>query len=91
MLDFTDGLKRDGRFIETAPLAGDPPPLRLRRKRDSLVVSDGPFAETKESIGGYALVRLPDRAAAIELATRYPHAGWGPVEVRAVEEGVGSV
>jgi hypothetical protein len=86
MLDFTEGLKREGRFIETAPLAGDPPPLRLRRKRDSLVVSDGPFAETKESIGGYALVRVANRAAAIELATRYPHAGWGPVEVRAVEE-----
>lgn len=86
MLDFTDGLKREGRFIETAPLATDPPPLRLRRTRDSLVVSDGPFAETKEGIGGYALVRVAGRAAAIDLATRYPHAGWGPVEVRAVAE-----
>ncbi|MDX2169269.1 MAG: YciI family protein [Deltaproteobacteria bacterium] len=88
MLDFTEQLKRDGCFIETAPLAADPPPLRLRRKRDSLVVSDGPFAETKEGVGGYALVRLAGRAAAIELATRYPHAGWGPVEVRAVIEPV---
>ena len=48
------------------------------------VVTDGPFAETKEMIGGYSLVRVKGRAAAIELAKRYPHARWGPVEVREI-------
>jgi hypothetical protein len=35
-------------------------------------------------IGGYSLVRAPNRAAAVELAKRYPHATWGPVEVREI-------
>jgi hypothetical protein len=47
-------------------------------------MTDGPFAETKEMIGGYSLVRAKGRAAAIELAKRFPHARWGPVEVREI-------
>jgi len=49
-----------------------------------MFVTDGPFAETKDAIGGYSLVRATGRAAAIELAKRYPHARWGPVEVREI-------
>jgi hypothetical protein len=48
------------------------------------VILDGPFAESKEAVGGYSLVRLTSRAEAVELAKRYPHAKWGPVEVREV-------
>lgn len=84
MVAFSEGLKRAGRFIETAPLAGDPPPARIARRRGKIVTTDGPFAETKEGVGGYALVRLPSRAEAIELAKRYPHAKWGPIEVREI-------
>jgi len=48
------------------------------------LVTDGPFAEAKEAVGGYSLVRVAGRAQAIELAKRYPHARWGPVEVREI-------
>jgi len=84
MLAFGDGLKRDGTFIETAPLALDPPPARVTTHGKTLVVTDGPFAETKEGVGGYSLVRVADRAQAVDLATRYPHARWGPIEVREI-------
>jgi hypothetical protein len=47
-------------------------------------VTDGPFAESKEAIGGYGLVRVAGRGEAIELAKRFPHARWGPVEVREI-------
>jgi len=84
MLDFGNGLKRERRFIETAPLASDPLPARVARHGEKIAVTDGPFAETKEGVGGYSLVRLGSRAEAIDLATRYPHAKWGPVEVREI-------
>jgi len=84
MVGFSQTLKRDGKFLETAPLAHDPPPVRITRRRGKLVATDGPFAETKESVGGYGIVRVADRAAAIKLAKRYPHAKCGPVEVREI-------
>jgi len=48
------------------------------------LVTDGPFAEAKEVVGGYNLVRAASRAEAIELAVRCPHAKWGSVEVREI-------
>jgi hypothetical protein len=71
-------------LLETAPLAVDPPPARVEGRVGKTLVTDGPFAEAKEAIGGYSLVRVEGRAAAIELAKRYPHARWGPVEVREI-------
>ena len=84
MLDFTVTLKQEGRFLETAPLAADPPPARIETRSGKLFVTDGPFAEAKEIVGGYAIVRAKDRAQAIEIARRYPHAKWGPVELREI-------
>jgi hypothetical protein len=84
MLDFTVTLKQEGRFLETAPLAGDPPPARIETRGGKLLVTDGPFAEAKEIVGGYAIVRAASRAEAIEIAGRYPHAKWGPVELREI-------
>jgi hypothetical protein len=49
-------------------------------------VVDGPFAESKEQIGGYYLIDVPDLAAAISWATRCPAANHGIVEVRAISE-----
>ena len=79
-----EALVRDGRLVETAHLAGDPPPARIESRRGKTLVTDGPFAETKDVVGGYSLVRAAGRAEAIELAKRCPHAKWGPVEVRQI-------
>ena len=79
-----EGLVRDGRLVETAPLASDPPPARIASRRGKTLVTDGPFAETKDVVGGYSLVRATGRAEAIELAKRCPHAKWGTVEVREI-------
>ncbi len=54
------------------------------RKKDLPMVSDGPFAEAKESVGSYAIVQVADEAEAIEIAKRWP-AG-GVVEVRPVAD-----
>jgi hypothetical protein len=47
-----------------------------------LVVQDGPFADTKEQLGGTFVIDVPDLDAAIDWASRAPSASWGHVEVR---------
>ncbi len=84
MIAFAQAFEREGTIFEIAPLGDDPPAARIEAKAGKVLVTDGPFAETKEMIGGYSLVRAKGRAAAIELAQRYPHARWGPVEVREI-------
>ena len=82
MRAYGEALVREGKQFETAHLAQDPPPARIQSRRGKTLVTDGPFAETKDVVGGYSLVRAASRADAIDLAKRFPHAKWGPVEVR---------
>ena len=84
MTEWTDALKREGKYVECAGLAKEPPAARVQTRRGRATTSDGPFAESKEVIGGYALVDVADRAEALAVARRCPHAGWGEVEVRPV-------
>ena len=84
MIAFGEELASRGTLLETAPLVGSPPRRASRCGGGKALVTDGPFAEAKEAVGGYGVVRVADRAAAVELAKRYPHARWGPVEVREI-------
>jgi hypothetical protein len=77
-----------GRIVEGHRL-GDPRATRTVRlgrvrKRDLPMVSDGPFAEAKESVGSYAIVEVASEAEALEIARSWP-AG-GAVEVRPLAE-----
>ena len=56
--------------------------VRIRDKKR--LVTDGPFAETKEQLGGYYLVDAKDLDEAIALAARIPSARWGAIEVRPI-------
>jgi hypothetical protein len=58
----------------------------VRVRDGETLVSDGPFAETKEMLGGYYLVDVPDREAALALAAQVPNAPYGSIEVRPVME-----
>ena len=60
--------------------------VTLRRKRGELSFTDGPFAETKEQLGGYILIEAPDLEAAKQIALTLPPACLGSVEVRPVWE-----
>jgi hypothetical protein len=82
MVGFAEELHAQGQLLETAPLAAAPPPARVETRGGTLLVTDGPFAEAKEGVGGYSLVRAASRTQAIAIAERYPHARWGLVEVR---------
>jgi hypothetical protein len=56
--------------------------VRVRRRK--LMVSDGPFAETKEQIAGFCVIECADMAGAVEAASRHPAAGYGTIEVRSL-------
>ena len=83
MFAHTNELIRRGIHLDGARL---PPELdaRVESRGGRTLVSDGPFAESKEIIGGYALIQAPHRAAAIEIAAQIPAASWGAIELREV-------
>jgi hypothetical protein len=68
-------------------LADTPAATTVRIRDGEQLVTDGPFAETKEQLGGYFLVEVDDLDTAIELASKIPGARHGSVEVRPIIEG----
>jgi hypothetical protein len=84
MLAHTGELRQRNVHLEGARLPPEVPPARIESRAGRILVSDGPFAESKEVVGGYALIQAPSRAAAIEIAARIPHARWGTIELREV-------
>ena len=56
----------------------------VRLRSGKALTTDGPFAETKEQLGGYYLVEAPDKAAAAAMAAKIPGARFGCVEVRPI-------
>ena len=54
----------------------------VRRRGDETLVSDGPFAETKELVGGFVLIEAADLDEAIEVAAKHPAAAFGTLELR---------
>ena len=58
----------------------------VRVRDGEMLVADGPFAETKEQMGGFTIIECGDLDEAIELAARHPVARWGTIEVRPIWE-----
>ncbi|MFI7708724.1 YciI family protein [Nonomuraea sp. NPDC049480] len=56
----------------------------VRTRNGEVLVSDGPFVETKEQIGGFALIECADLDEAVEAASRHPFAAHGVIEIRPV-------
>ncbi len=79
-------LKAAGKFLATAPLQQTASATSVRVRGGKRQVTDGPFAETREQLGGYFLVDATDLDEAIAIAGQIPGARWGTVEVRPVGE-----
>lgn len=82
----THQLKADGQFISTAPLHPVATATSVRVRDGHALVTDGPFAETYEQLGGYFMVEARDLDEAIQIARRIPVARVGTVEIRPVVE-----
>ncbi len=80
----THDLAAKGNFLATAPLYPTSTATSVRIRDGKQFVTDGPFAETREQLGGYFLVQAKDLDEAIGIASRIPGARRGTVEVRPV-------
>jgi hypothetical protein len=73
-----------GQYLAAAPLEPSSTAISVRVRAGKRVVTDGPFAETKEQLGGYFLIDATDLDEAIAIAARIPMARRGTVEVRPI-------
>jgi hypothetical protein len=81
---FTQSIVDSGELVAGDPLEGIETATTVRVREGRTAATDGPFAETKEVLGGYYIVDCKDLDRAIELAGQIPGARTGSVEVRPV-------
>ncbi len=81
---YTEELKQAGLFVAGDPLQGVDAATTVRVRDGETQITDGPFAETKEFLGGYYQIEAPDLDTALEWAARMPNIHYGSVEVRPV-------
>jgi hypothetical protein len=82
-------LHSEGKYLSAAPLHPTSETVCVKVRKSNRLVTDGPFAETREQLGGYFLIDAKDLDEAIEIAARIPGARIGAVEVRPVTEVAG--
>jgi hypothetical protein len=86
---YTEALKAAGAFLAGAPLEAAATAHTVRLAAGAPQVLDGPYAETREQLGGYYLIEVADMTEALRWAARCPGAAHGIVEVRGVRRGPG--
>ena len=79
-------LRAAGQYLAAAPLRPTPTATSIQVREGKRLVTDGPFAETREQLGGYFLIDVRDLDEAIAIAERIPMARRGTVEIRPVIE-----
>lgn len=82
----TDRLRQSGHLLDAKRLEPTRMATTLRMRNGRLLTTDGPFAETKEQLGGFILIEAKDLNDAIRLAAGFPWARTGRIEVRALLE-----
>jgi hypothetical protein len=82
MVHFSEQLKQRGLLTMSQSLKSDAAGTRVKVHEDSVMITDGPFAETKEVMGGFFLLTCETREQAIAIARECPAAQWATIEVR---------
>ena len=85
-LDYVDELRSGSHLVAADGLLSVQTATTLRVRGGKLSITDGPFAETKEQLGGFYLIEAKDLNEAIQLASKIPSIQFGCVEVRPVRE-----
>ena len=83
---FGESIKQNGFYIAGHRLQPTTTATTVRIRNGQLSTTDGPFAETKEQLGGFYMIEAPDLNAAIQTASRIPGARVGSIEVRPIWE-----
>lgn len=84
---YCDVLQKNGQFIAASPLEPVVTATTVRVRDGKTTTIDGPFAETKEQLGGFYMIDVRDLNDAIRVASKIPPARLGSIEVRPVKEG----
>lgn len=79
-------LQREGHHIASSPLEPVRSAMTVRVQEGRVSVTEGPFAETREQLGGFYLIEAEDMSEAIRLASQMPPARLGSIEVRPLKE-----
>jgi len=83
---FTEGIRKSGHYIGGEALQPVQTATTIRVRNGKLSTTDGPFAETKEQLGGFYLINARDLNDAIQVASKIPSARVGSIEVRPIME-----
>jgi len=86
ILAYVEILRKNGHLILTNALQRARITATVRVRSGKVSVIDGPYAETKEQLDGVLLIEAKDRDEAVQLASRWPSARLGSIEVRPIEE-----
>ena len=87
-LAYVEELRNSGHLISAEPLQSVRTAATVRVRGGKVSITDGPFAETKETLGGLFLINARDLNEAIQVASKWPSARLGSIEVRPIEEGL---
>ena len=83
---FTASAQKSGHYLGGNPLEPTSTATTVRVRSGKLSTTDGPFAETKEQLGGYLLIDVRDLNDAVRIASKFPAAQYGSIEVRPLKE-----
>lgn len=86
VLAYREELRQSGHYIASSPLQPVRAATTIRVRGGRASITDGPFAETREQLGGFYLIEARDLNEAIRLASRMPPARVGSIEVRPLKE-----
>jgi hypothetical protein len=81
-LAYDQDLMKKGHFIAASALQSVKAAKTVRSRAGKIAMTDGPFAETKEVLGGFIFIRARDMAEALQIAAGIPMAKYGSIEVR---------
>jgi hypothetical protein len=84
--DWADEMQQRGVLVSTEGLRGPSDATTVRKRGDQVLLADGPFADTKEFIGGFSLVECADLDEALEVTSKHPAATYGTIEIRPLLE-----
>lgn len=82
--EFTSSVREGGHFVAADALQPTTTATSVRVREGKTITTDGPFAETKEQLGGFYLIEAKDLDEAISIAARIPSARYGTIEVRPI-------
>jgi len=85
-LAYVQNLKDRGQLVSAEALQSAQTATTVRVRAGKLSLTDGPFAETKEQLGGFFLINARDLNEALQVASRWPSARLGSIEVRPIDE-----